>query len=532
MPPQWQAQNLWRVANVIQDEGTQHRAAVQAAWASRQAARRAAERARQWRLQQLENHKKEIKELIKHYDKQLLPEATDIEKARWRNVGYRVPSGRADDWWYVAEHPEWDDLRWDLSMLRATYKPLAKRQAALLQLEHTAFDAGLAVRRGQLQESEAMIQMDNAMQQAAAAGLPDGMIEATTQSMALKVREVIKREQAAAAQAQAQQDAILKIRALSDDIRQVGGWRADRHHEAFVAAGFAHDPATDTWHHPLAATSKEVADAQTAFWVTLDETRRAREQARRRTDIQQRWTARRERRIARYRAIIARLILEGPQGDFSNDDYEEELYDDALDFYWDADTRQWRHPYQAILQEDLDRLRQVLAEGRKLYEKEVNECARRLHLQEILENMLASETVEDLQPIVDELASMGCHRDASGQWGHQQANTEKGADLDRLIQLFNEVEQHYALQRVGQIIRLAADIHKSGWQADRHQAALLAAGFVQDPESGEYSHSQVHIPAVQAAVMTLLETIKNPGPQTTPPPPTPPQSPWRPRGPR
>jgi len=127
---------------------------------------------------------------------------------------------------------------------------------------------------------------------------------------------------------------------------------------------------------------------------------------------------------------------------------------------------------------------------------------------------------------------MGCHRDASGHWGHQQAGTEKGADLDRLIQLFSAVEQHYATQRVVQIVRLAADIHKSGWQEDRHQEALLAAGFIRDEKSGQYSHPLVYIPAVNAAAMTLFATIKNPRPQTTPPPPTTPPSPWRPQGPR
>jgi hypothetical protein len=141
--------------------------------------------------------------------------------------------------------------------------------------------------------------------------------------------------------------------------------------------------------------------------------------------------------------------------------------------------------------------------------------------------------VEDLQPIVDEMMSMGCHRDASGHWGHQQSGTQRGADLDRLIHLFSAVEQHYATQRVGQIVRLAADVQQSGgWQEDRHQEALLAAGFVQDPKSGQYSHPLSYIPAVQAAVITLFEVIKNPRPQTTPPPPTPPPSPWRPQGPR
>ncbi|WP_010637524.1 MobQ family relaxase [Acidithiobacillus thiooxidans] len=403
-------------------------------------------------------------------------------------------------------------------------------QAARQQLELTVFDVGLAVRRGHLPETEATVQIDDALRQAAAEGLPDAVIQAALERMHQQVQQRADQEQQAA-RIQQEQETVRQIRALTDDIRQVGGWQEDRHRPAFVAAGFVPTGEPNSYRHPLDAATN-VAEAQATLFKTLDETRKARERAQRRSTTQQRWTARRERRMARYQETIERLIIEGPQGDFSNDDYEEELYDDALDFYWDADTRQWRHPYQAILQEDLDRLRQVLAEGRDLYEKEVYEHARRLHLQNILENMLASETVEDLQPIVDELASMGCHRDASGQWGHQQAGTEKGADLDRLIQLFNEVEQHYALRRVGQIIRLAADIHKSGWQEDRHQAALLAAGFVQDPKSGEYSHPLSYIPDVQAAVITLFEVIKNPGPQSTPSAPPPPPSPWRPRGPR
>jgi len=208
----------------------------------------------------------------------MLPDATDVEKARWQKVGYRVPSGQADRWWRVAEHPESDGLCLELEHLRATYTPLAARRSAQLALEHTVFDTGLAVRRGNMQEPEAIVQIDNAIQRAAAAGLPDDVIDATAQSMALKVPEVIKREQAAA-QAQAQRDAVLKIRALTADIQQMGGWQEERHRADFWAAGFMRDPATDTWHHPLAETSKEVADAQDALFRVLEKTLKAREAA-------------------------------------------------------------------------------------------------------------------------------------------------------------------------------------------------------------------------------------------------------------
>jgi len=447
----------------------------------------------------LKRYETRIEELIAHYETQLLPEHKDLEKEHWRELGYDISSGEGDDWWCIAKHPESFALRDTLSRLRAAYEPLAKRQNAQEALEQAALETERAQHRGILTKSDAIEQVNIARQRADAAGLPVAIIKAALSRAHLRAQQRMKQERQAQRewqaqqerekQAQQEQEAAEQIRALTDDIKQVGGWQEDRHRPVFEAAGFVPTGENNIYRHPLESAAI-VAEAKDAFFRALDETLKAREQLQQQAEQQ-----RIEQVVQNIQTLRAQIYQSG---------YDEQSLLDA-GFYGNS-NRQWTH-HDANDSKVAEAAKQLFA------------LVEQVHLDEAAVHMAITrmQALDGANP-ADHSAEMGRGRLVcqAGHWQLQGDPNYLSAPRNDLIQAYDQAKQRYdALTELRNAI-----LNQN--RAPSRDAALSA---VKDAMEKAFD-VKVSKNTIEQVVYETQATVEKNRP--TPPPP----SSWRPRGPR
>ncbi len=453
----------------------------------------------------LKRYETRIEELIAHYETQLLPEDKDLEKERWRELGFDIPSGEEDDWWRIAKHPEPFALRDTLSRLRAAYEPLAKRQNAQEALEQAALETERAQHRGILTKSDAIEQVNIARQRAEEAGLPVAIIKVALSRAHLRAQQRMKQERQAQQerqerqaqqerekQAQREREAAEQIRALTVDIWQKGGWEEDRHRPVFEAAGFVPTGENNIYRHPLESAAI-VAEAKDAFFRALDETLKAREQLQQQAEQQ-----RIEQVVQNIQTLRAQIYQNG---------YDEQSLLDA-GFYGNS-NRQWTH-HDANDSKVAEAAKQLFA------------LVEQVHLDEAAVHMAITrmQALDGANP-ADHSAEMGCGRLVcqAGHWQLQGDPNYLSAPRNDLIQAYDQAKQRYdALTELRNAI-----LNQN--RAPSRNAALSA---VKDAMEKAFK-AKVSKNTIEQVVYETQATVEKNRP--TPPPPPPPSS-WRPRGPR
>lgn len=150
--------------------------------------------------------------------------------------------------------------------------------------------------------------------------------------------------------------------------------------------------------------------------------------------IQAHWTARRDGRMTQLREQIQELCADLRSG-VVNVQYtgaQEDLLDE-LPWYYDADSQQWRLPYQTALQADLDAFDAQYQALERQVQQEDEDRSVIVHLQYNLTNLLQKGAAEDSAGYASTLQGLGCLQDGSGRWVHTRQNTPLGPELDALL---------------------------------------------------------------------------------------------------